>query len=322
MKRRLAVVLMNLGAPDSLEAVRPFLKNLFSDPAIIGLPWPLRPMVAEIISRIRDQRAQKIYQKLGGASPLLSNTKAQQVQLHRLLRDQLPERDIEVFVAMRYWHPLTEQTVAQVKKFRPTEIVLLPLYPQFSITTTGSSFVEWHNQANQQGLKIPTREIHSYPQNSNFIKAHVDLLLPWLKKASAFGTPRILFSAHGLPQKVIDKGDLYENHIHKTVQAILKKIPSSIDGVVCYQSKVGPLKWLGPSVEQELERAGKDCKPVVVVPVAFVSEHSETLIELDEDYRICAKTFGVPFYGRVPALGDHPAYIKALAALVSKEACD
>jgi len=320
--RRLAVVLMNLGAPDSLEAVRPFLKNLFSDPAIINLPWPLRPLVAEIISRIRDRSAQKIYQKLGGKSPLLLNTKAQQVQLRRLLQSQVvgQDQDIEVFIAMRYWHPLTVETVTQVKKFHPTEIILLPLYPQFSTTTTGSSFTEWRDQADQQDLKILTREILSYPQNSDFIEAHIDLLMPWIKKADAFGVPRILFSAHGLPQKVIDKGDPYESHIHKTAQAILKKIPSCVEGVVCYQSKVGPLKWLGPSIEQELKRAGKDRKPVIVVPVSFVSEHSETLIELDEDYRVYAEMFGVPFYGRVPALGDHPAYIKALASFVSKEA--
>jgi ferrochelatase len=319
MTRRLAVVLMNLGAPDSLEAVRPFLKNLFSDAAIINLPWPLRMLVAEVISRTRNQSAQKIYQKLGGSSPLLQNTKAQQAHLSQLLRDQLPGQDIEVFIAMRYWHPLTAQAVAQVKKFQPTEIVLLPLYPQFSTTTTGSSFAEWYNQAAQQGLKAPTREVQSYPQDSAFIESHVDLLLPWIEKAAIFGTPRILFSAHGLPQKVIDKGDPYENHVHKTVQAILKKIPSCVDSVVCYQSKVGPLKWLGPSIGQELRRAGESRVPVIVVPVAFVSEHSETLVELDEEYRSLAEELEVPFFGRVPTLSDHPAYMKALAGLVIKK---
>ncbi len=316
MTRRLAVVLMNLGAPDSLAAVRPFLKNLFSDPAIISLPWPLRPLVAKIISRTRNQKAQKIYQNMGGGSPLLQNTKDQQIHLRHLLRDQLPDCEIEVFIAMRYWHPLTAETVAEVASFQPTEIVLLPLYPQFSMTTTGSSFSEWHKQAAQQGLKVPTREVQSYPQNSAFIESHVDLLLPWIEKAASFGTPRILFSAHGLPQKVIDKGDPYESHVHKTVQAILKKIPSDLEGVVCYQSKVGPLKWLGPSTEQELRRASADRVPVIVVPVAFVSEHSETLVELDEDYRNLSETLGIPFYGRVPTLSVHPAYMQALAGLV------
>jgi protoporphyrin/coproporphyrin ferrochelatase len=314
MTRRLAVVLMNLGGPDTLEAVRPFLKNLFSDPAIINLPRPLRPLIAEIISRRRNQSAQKIYQKLGGGSPLFENTKAQQRELSKLL--QLPGQTVEVFIAMRYWHPLTAQTVSDVKKFQPTEVVLLPLYPQFSITTTGSSFAEWHAEAAQQGLKVPTREVRSYPQNSDFIEAHVDLLLPWIEKAAAFGSPRILFSAHGLPQKVIDKGDPYETHVHQTVGEILKKIPSYVESVVCYQSKVGPLKWLEPSIEQELRRAGKDAVPVIVVPVAFVSEHSETLVELDEDYRNLAQELKIPFYGRVPTLSDHPAYMRALAGLV------
>lgn len=316
MTRRLAVVLMNLGAPDSAAAVRPFLQNLFSDPAIIKLPWPLRPLVAKIISRARDQKAQKIYQKLGGGSPLLQNTITQQIRLCQLLRDQLPNQEIEVFIAMRYWNPLTAQTVKEVKEFQPTEVVLLPLYPQFSTTTTGSSFTEWYNQATRQGLKVPTREVKSYPQDTAFIDAHVDLLLPWIEKAAIFGAPRILFSAHGLPQKVIDKGDPYENHVHQTAQEILKKIPSCVDSVVCYQSKVGPLKWLEPSTEQELRRAGADRVPVIVVPVSFVSEHSETLVELDEDYRGLAKEFKVPFYGRVPALSDHPAFMKALAGLV------
>jgi ferrochelatase len=316
MTRRLAVVLTNLGGPDSLEAVRPFLKNLFSDPAIIDLPWPLRPLVAQIISRTRNQSAQKIYQKLGGSSPLLQNTKAQQIQLFQALRDQLPEQEVEIFIAMRYWHPFTAQTVAQVKQFQPTEVVLLPLYPQFSTTTTGSSFAEWYRQAAQQGLKVTTREVRSYPEDGAFIEAHVDLLLPWIEKASVFGAPRILFSAHGLPQKVIDKGDPYENHVHQTVRAILQKIPPCVDSVVCYQSKVGPLKWLEPSIGQELRRAAQDRVPVIVVPVTFVSEHSETLIELDEDYRSLAEELGIPFCGRVPTLSDHPAYIKALARLV------
>lgn len=319
MTQRLAVVLMNLGGPDSLDAVRPFLKNLFSDPEIINLPWPLRPLIAEIISRRRNQSAQKIYQKLGGGSPLLQNTKAQQGELCKLLQEQLPGQTVEVFIAMRYWHPLTAQTVSDVKKFRPTEVVLLPLYPQFSITTTGSSFAEWYAEAAQQGLKVSTREVRSYPQNSDFIESHVDLLLPWIEKAAAFGTPRILFSAHGLPQKVIDKGDPYETHVHQTVEEILKKIPSGVESVVCYQSKVGPLKWLEPSIEQELRRAGQDRVPVIVVPVAFVSEHSETLVELDEDYRNLAQELKIPFYGRVPTLSDHPAYMRALAGLVIKD---
>jgi ferrochelatase len=315
-KERLAVVLMNLGGPDTLDAVRPFLKNLFSDPAIIRLPWPIRPLVAEMISRTRTQKSRKIYQQMGGESPLLANTKLQQVKLCQLLRDQLPEQAIEVFIAMRYWHPLTQEAVGRVKAFQPTQVVLLPLYPQFSTTTTGSSFTEWYKQASLQGLTAPTREVRSYPQDPDFIEAHVDLVRPLIEEASIYGKPRILFSAHGLPQKVIDAGDPYENQVHQTIEAILKKIPSDVEGVVCYQSKVGPLKWLGPSIDQELKRAAEEKAPVIVVPVAFVSEHSETLVELDRDYRSLAMGMGIPFYGRVATLSDHPAYIRSLAGLV------
>lgn len=316
MTNRLAVVLMNLGGPDTLDAVRPFLRNLFSDPAIINLPWPLRPLLAEMISRTRDQKARKIYQQMGGGSPLLSNTQTQRLRLCQALRNQLPDCKVEVFIAMRYWHPLTREAVAKVKAFGPTEVVLLPLYPHFSKTTTGSSFTEWYREAHRQSLEAPTREIQCYPENPSFIEAHVDLLRPWLEKARIYGRPRILFSAHGLPQKVIEGGDPYEGQIHRTIRAILGKLPNDVESVACYQSKVGPLKWLEPSTEDELKRAGRDKAPVVVVPVSFVSEHSETLVELDRDYRSLAEEMRVPFYGRVPTLGDHPAYIMALAELV------
>jgi ferrochelatase len=316
---RLAVVLMNLGGPDTLDHVRPFLKNLFSDPAIIDLPWPLRPILAAGISRARNNKAKKIYQQLGGGSPLLSNTKAQSLELRSLLQEQLPDQTVEVFICMRYWHPLSKETVAQVKAYSPTQIILLPLYPQYSKTTTGSSFKEWRKEAKRQGLNVSTSEIQSYPEDDFFVEAHADLLGPWIEKASVYGKPRILFSAHGLPQKVIDAGDPYENQVHQTVKAILKKLPPSLEGVICYQSKVGPLRWLGPSTEQELMRAGEDGVPVIIVPVAFVSEHVETLVELDHDYRNLAHRLGIPFYGRVPALGVHPNYIKALARLVAAD---
>jgi len=314
--RRLAVILMNLGGPDTLHSVRPFLKNLFSDPAIINLPRPLRLFLAEAISRSRHKKARKIYQQMGGGSPLLPNTKIQRLHLYQELQNQLPNAKVEVFIAMRYWHPLTRETVAKVKAFRPTEVILLPLYPQFSKTTTGSSFKEWHRETCRQKLDVETREIQEYSKNPSFIKAHVDLLLPWIEKAKIYGNPRILFSAHGLPQKVVDEGDPYEDQVRQTVQSILKELPSGVESVVCYQSKVGRLKWLEPSTENELKRAGQDKVPVIVVPVSFVSEHSETLVELDRDYKSLAEATGVPFYGRVPTLGDHPAYVSALAKLV------
>lgn len=318
MTQRIAVVLMNLGGPDSLAAVRPFLRNLFSDPAIISFPQPFRNIFAQMISRTRAQKTKDIYQKIGGKSPLLANTMAQQKALFQLLSHEWPDREVDVFIAMRYWHPFVSETVAQVKKFNPTQIILLPLYPQYSITTTGSIFTEWHKQAKKQSLQALTQEIQSYPQDPSFIEAHVDLILPWIKKSTPYGRPRLLFSAHGLPKKVVEKGDPYENQVHQTAQAISQKLPD-IETVVCYQSKVGPLKWLGPSTEQTLIKAGQEKVPVIVVPISFVSEHSETLVELDQDYRALAEAAGIPFYGRVSALGIHPIYILALGGLVKSE---
>lgn len=313
---RLAVVLMNLGGPDTLDAVRPYLQNLFSDPAIINLPWPIRPLLARVISVTRAKKAREIYQQIGGGSPLLPNTIIQQILLRDLLRKKLPQKNVDVFIAMRHWKPLTEEAVAQVIEFQPDEIVLLPLYPQYSTTTTASSLREWYKVAQEKGVTALTRQIMCYPQNRTFITAHVDLLRPWIERASSYGKPRILFSAHSLPQKVIDAGDPYEGQIHETVGAIVKELPVDSEYAVCYQSKVGPLKWLEPSLDQEIIKAGRERVPVIVVPVSFVSEHSETLVELDRDYRTLAESSGVPFFGRVQTLSDHPAYIKALADLV------
>lgn len=312
---RLAVVLMNLGGPDSLGAVRPFLKNLFSDPAIISLPSPFRQVIAQIISRTRGPKARKIYQLMGGSSPLLKNTTAQSSLLEKQLLESLPNCDSKVFIAMRYWNPLTSETVAQVKKYDPTQIILLPLYPQFSSTTTGSSFNEWDKQAKKIGLNIPTTKIYSYADDALFIDAHVQLLQPWIKEATNHGLPRILFSAHGLPQKIVDAGDPYEAHIHQTVTAIMRRLPSTIEHTICYQSKMGPLKWLEPSTEHALQEAAKDRRSVIIVPISFVSEHVETLVELDHEYRNLAQKMGILFYGRVPTLGENAAYIQALSDL-------
>ncbi len=312
MARR-AVVLMNLGGPDSIAAVRPFLYNLFSDPAIIGLPAPLRLLLAWLIAARRARTARGIYAQLGGASPLLANTKAQA----RALEAELGA-EYRCFVAMRYWHPLTAATVGAVKALQPEEIVLLPLYPQFSTTTTASSLKIWRREAVRQGLGGKTRAIRSYPVAEGFVAAVAALVAETLDTAGVGGTPvRLLFSAHGLPLKIVAAGDPYPLEIESTASAVVSALARpGLDWRVCFQSRVGPLAWLGPSVEEELRRAGRDDVAIVIAPISFVSEHSETLVELDRDYRRLAEACGVPAYHRVPTVGTDRRFIAALAELV------
>jgi ferrochelatase len=314
MPRR-AIVLMNLGGPDRPEAVRPFLVNLFSDPAIISLPGWLRWPLARLIAWRRGKVARDIYDYLGGGSPLLANTEAQA----RALEVRLG-RDDRCFIAMRYWHPRSEETVREVKAWEPDEIVCLPLYPQFSTTTTASSLAEWHREAARQGLAASSRAVGSYPAASGFTAALADLIRPLLNEAVAkHKVVRLLFSAHGLPVKIVRAGDPYPDQIAKTAAAVIAALAQpGLDWVVCYQSRVGPLAWLSPSLDDEIRRAGADNAAVVVAPISFVSEHSETLVELDRDYRRLADTCGVPGYYRAPTVGTDPAFIQALAELVNE----
>ena len=316
---RSAVVLFNLGGPDRPEAVEPFLFNLFNDPAIIGLPWPLRPLLARLISRRRAPTAKAIYDQLGGRSPLLELTLQQAAALESRLNRGDAGSDTRVFVAMRYWHPFAAETARSVRAFEPDEIILLPLYPQYSTTTTGSSLKDWHHAAEAAGLGgVTTRAVCCYPGNAALAGAQAALIAPALDEAAGHGVPRLLFSAHGLPEKVIARGDPYAWQVERTAEAIVATLARpGLDWTVCYQSRVGPLAWIGPSTESELRRAAADGVPVVVVPVAFVSEHSETLVELDIEYREVAEKLGIPAYVRVPALGIAEGFIEALAGLVT-----
>jgi len=309
---RTAVVLFNLGGPDSPEAVEPFLFNLFNDRAIIDVPAPLRWLIAKMISKRRAPAARDIYANIGGRSPLVAQTEAQARELENLLGP-----GYRCFIAMRYWHPFTSETVESVKAWKADQVVLLPLYPQFSMTTAGSSLKEWQSQAKRLRLRIPSRLSCCYPTQRYMVEALADLVRLGYDEAKDKGKPRILFSAHSLPKKMIDNGDPYQVQVEQTTKAVAKAtgIPD-LDWALCYQSRVGSMEWIGPSIQSELERAGKDHVPVVVVPVAFVSEHSETLVELDIEYRQEAETLGIPAYIRVPALGCHPFFIKALAEVV------
>ncbi|MDD9990469.1 MAG: ferrochelatase [Rhodospirillales bacterium] len=313
---RIAVVLMNLGGPDSLDAVEPFLRNLFRDPAIIGAPGPVRLLLSRLIAKRRGPEAREIYRSIGGRSPLLGETQAQVAALQAALAGL---GEVKVAVAMRYWHPMSDQAAQQVAAFRPDRIVLLPLYPQFSTTTTASSLTAWRDAAHAAGIAVATRAVCCYPRADGLIAAHAALIEPLLEAAAEAGEPRLLFSAHGLPKRVVARGDPYQWQVEETARRIVARLGrDDLDWTVCYQSKVGPLAWLEPSTVDELERAGRDGVPVVIVPIAFVSEHSETLVELDITYREHAERTGVPAYHRVPALGTHPAFIAALAGLVCR----
>lgn len=315
--KKIAVILFNLGGPDNEAAIQPFLFNLFNDPAIISLPTPFRWLLAQFLSAKRAVFAKEIYAYLGGRSPILPLTQKQQQALEEALAIT-PCEDVEfkVFISMRYWHPFSKEVVKNVKAYNPDEIILLPLYPQFSTTTSGSSLEDWQKEAAKQRLDVNTKAICCYNTEKDFVASHVNLLTPYYTEAKKTGNPRILFSAHGLPKKVIDAGDPYQWQIEQTADAIIQilNIPD-IDWVVCYQSRVGPLEWIGPSTEAEIIRAGKDNVPLIVVPIAFVSEHSETLVELDIEYKKLSEEHHVPSYQRVPALSIDPYFIRSLSRL-------
>ena len=313
---RLAVVLFNLGGPDSPAAVRPFLQNLFSDPAIIGLPQPFRGLLARFIAYRRAPVARAIYAKIGGASPLLPLTRQQA----SALQEGHGERGtVRVFVAMRYWQPRAQATARAVAAFAPDRVALLPLYPQFSTTTSASSLADWHRAAAHAGITAPTHAVCCYPGEPGLVAAQAALIRQGLAEAAPHGTPRVLFSAHGLPQKIVDGGDPYQWQVQQTAAAIVAALDiPNLDWRVCYQSRVGPLKWLQPPIEAEIARAAVDRVPLVVVPIAFVSEHSETLVELDIEYRHRAAAQGVPAYVRVPAVGTEAGFIAGLARLVGQ----
>jgi ferrochelatase len=312
MARR-AVVLMNLGGPDSPQAVRPFLVNLFSDPAIITLPTLVRVPLAQLIARRREKVARDIYDHLGGGSPLAANTKAQAAALEEELGG-----DYRCFIAMRYWHPLTEEAVAAVKAWQPDEVVCLPLYPQFSTTTTASSLAAWRREAARQGLAFRVRTVTEYPAVPGFVAALAERVAPLLDEATAQHVKvRLLLSAHGLPLKIVCAGDPYPQQVEATAAALVAALGRpGLDWVVCYRSRVGPLAWLGPATDAEIRCAGSDGVALVVAPISFVSEHSETLVELDRDYRRLAESCGVPAYYRASTVDSHPRFIAALAELV------
>ncbi|WP_341787286.1 ferrochelatase [Rickettsia endosymbiont of Cantharis rufa] len=308
MKKKIAIVLFNLGGPDSLESVKSFLFNLFYDKAIINLSNPLRYIIAKIISITRERKSQKIYSLIGGKSSLPEETQEQKLALTEKLK-QLIKEDFTIFINMRYSAPFAKETIEQIKEYNPNEIILLPLYPQFSSTTTGSSV---KNFLKSLDIDIPIKTVCCYPLEEDFIKAHVSLIKEKLYDKNF----RILFSAHGLPKKIIKAGDPYSFQIKETVKAIVKELNiKDLDYKITYQSKVGPIEWLKPNTEDEIEIAGKLKKDIIIVPISFVSEHVETLVELDIEYKLIADKYEIQ-YTRIPTLGTNKSFINSLTNIL------
>tara|TARA_B100001123_G_scaffold1315_1_gene1856 strand:+ start:41 stop:1060 length:1020 start_codon:yes stop_codon:yes gene_type:complete len=314
MKR--AVILFNLGGPDKLESVEPFLFNLFNDPAIISIPSVFRFPLAKLISKRRAPIAKNIYKEIGNKSPILELTQEQAKSLENSLSEK---GDYKCFVVMRCWHPRAKNIIKEVKKYEPNEIILLPLYPQYSASTSGSSINEWKDICRKENYKVNTKTICCYPTENNFIESHVNLIKKTLKniKNNNF---KLLFSAHGLPEIKIKKGDPYQWHVEQTVGKIMSKLTNeNLDYIISYQSRVGPLKWIGPSTDDVIIKYSREKKGIIIVPVAFVSEHSETLVELDIEYKKLAEKNGCAFYKRIPALGIEENFIKGLKELVLQQ---
>jgi ferrochelatase len=314
---KVAIVLFNLGGPDRIESVKPFLLNLFRDPAILRVPFFVRPLLARIIAAARVKPASANYALLGGRSPLLELTEEQA----RALEQALPDVEAKCFIAMRYWHPFSEEAAREVKAWDPDEVVLLPLYPHYSTTTTGSSLSAWRNAASQVGLVKQTTALCCYHTDPGFTRSTAAIVRRAYEAARAELDPaiglRVLFSAHGLPETIIKRGDPYQFQVEATVASVIEELAiQGLDAQVCYQSRATPQKWIEPSTEQEIERAAHDKVAILVVPIAFVSEHSETLVELDVEYRDLAEKAGVPGYYRVPTQNSDLGFIGALADLV------
>ena len=309
-----AVILFNLGGPDKLENVEPFLFNLFNDPAILNIPAFVRYPLAKLIANRRAPTAKKIYQELGGSSPILKLTEEQSSTLELRLNNEDISSKYKCFVVMRCWHPRAENVVDEVINYRPDEIILMPLYPQFSAATSGSSINEWKNICIKKNFKVKTSTICCYPTDDNFIQAHKEEILKKIQNLDNF---KLIFSAHGLPEKNIKKGDPYQWQVEQSVDKIVKLLNiDNLDWILSYQSRVGPLKWIGPSTEDVIVENSKLGKKIVLVPIAFVSEHSETLVELDIEYKELADKNGCKNYLRVPALGVNKNFIKAMSNLI------
>lgn len=316
---RVGIVLLNLGGPERIQDVGPFLYNLFADPEIIRLPIPaLQKPLAWLISTLRSNKSQEAYRSIGGGSPLRRITDQQARELQSLLRQR--EVDATTYVAMRYWHPFTESAVADMKADGIEQVVVLPLYPHFSISTSGSSFRELQRlrQGDERFAQLPLRAIRSWHDHPGYLKAMAQLIEREIDACVDPSTAHVFFSAHGVPKSYVEEaGDPYQKEIESCAELIMKTLGRDNPWTLAYQSRVGPVEWLQPYTEEALEELGeKGVKELVVVPISFVSEHIETLEEIDIEYREIATEAGVSNFRRVPALDTDPTFIASLADLV------
>jgi ferrochelatase len=311
---RKAIILFNLGGPDSLDAVKPFLFNLFNDPAIISLPTVLRYPLAKFISSRRTPIAKVIYAEMGGKSPILEETQAQAKAIEENLKNESDE--YKCFIVMRCWNPRAAETINKVKNFNPKQIILLPLYPQYSNATSGSSIKEWNDVCKKEGLTRETKTICCYPTEKDFILSYANLIKKKID-LEKLDEITLIFSAHGLPENKIKQGDPYQWQVEQSVKDLVKKLAiNGLNYILSYQSRVGPLKWIGPSTENVIREEAKKQRIIIVVPVAFVSEHSETLVELDIEYKKIAEENGSKSYIRVPAVTVNQDFINSLKSSI------
>jgi len=314
-----AVILLQLGGPDSLESVEPFLYNLFCDPDIIDLPlaFLFRKPLARFIAGRRSPTVREYYKKIGGRSPILKLTRRQAAALEERLRERI---DARVYIAMRYWHPLTEEAVGEIERGGFRRLVLLPLYPHYSKTTTGSSINEWNRVVRgrlpeEMDLDI----VLDYCDHPKYIQSLVQNISVALNRVPRRERDRVVlvFSAHGTPVKLVRAGDPYQESILRTYRAVLAQGDFGLPHRLCYQSKVGPEKWLEPSLEEMIRRlAAEGVSHLITVPIAFVSDHSETLWEINMEAKRFARELGITYFDMSPALNTNPQFVEALAEVV------
>lgn len=320
---KIGVVLFQLGGPDSLDAVEPFLHNLFLDPDIIDFPLArlARPALAKLMAASRAKKVQKCYAALGGASPIVEWTKKQARALESALRESPQPLDARVVVAMRYWHPFTEEAIAELAREHVEQIVLLPLYPQYSKTTTGSSYNEWQRRFPASPLaRVPVKYIQDFPDHSGYLDSFVGGINQTLARFPARDRVHLVFSAHGVPTAVVASGDPYKDQIELTTRLVLERGGWGLPWTLCYQSKVGSGRWVQPSIHEIIPKLGAaGVKDVLIVPISFVSDHIETVHEIGDEVRGEARTVGIERFELMPGLNDSPLFIRALADLVFQQ---